>query len=66
MTLGERMLSYRARHRISQTKLAELIGETQNVIHIIETGKHRPHKANEMRLSAKIQELEEKERKGEE
>lgn len=62
MTLGERMLQYRARHRISQRKLADLLGEKHiNTIHRIEKGKIKPHKANEIRLSAKMCELEEKE-----
>lgn len=63
MTLGERMLQYRARHKISQKKLAELLGEKHiNTIHRIECGKHKPHKANEIRMSAKMSELEAEER----
>lgn len=59
MTLGERMLQYRARHKISQRKLAELLGEKHiNTIHRIECGKHKPHKINEIRMSARMSELE--------
>lgn len=63
MTLGERMLQYRARHKISQKKLAELLGEKHiNTIHRIECGKHKPHKANEIRLTERMYELEAEER----
>lgn len=63
MTLGERMLQYRARHKISQRKLAELLGEKHiNTIHRIECGKHKPHKINEIRLTEKMDKLEEEER----
>ena len=59
MTLGERMLQYRARHKISQRKLAELLGEKHiNTIQRIECGKHKPHKINEIRMSARMSELE--------
>ena len=61
--LGVRMLTYRARHRISQRKLAELLGEKHiNTIYRIENGVHKPHKINEMRLSEKMDKLEAEER----
>ena len=64
MTLGERMLQYRARHKISQRKLAELLGEKHiNTIHRNECNKHKPHKINEIRLTEKMDKLEEEERK---
>ena len=59
--LGVRMLTYRARHRLSQRKLADLIGENLMTIYRIESGIHKPHKVNEMRLSEKMDELEAKE-----
>lgn len=63
MTLGERMLQYRAKHKISQRQLAELLGEKHiNTIHRIECNKHKPHKINEIRLTEKMDKLEEEER----
>lgn len=63
MTLGERMLHYRARHRMSQRKLADLLGEKHvNTIHRIESGQHKPHKINEIRLTEKMDKLEAEER----
>lgn len=63
ITLGTRMLSYRARHRLSQRQLAELLGEKNiNTIYRIENGVHRPHKANEIRLSEKMAKLEAEEK----
>lgn len=63
MTLGERMLQYRARQKISQRQLAELLGEKHiNTIHRIECGKHKPHKANEIRLTERMDKLEAEER----
>ena len=64
MTLGERMLQYRAKHKISQRQLAELLGEKYiNTIHRIEYNKHKLHKINEIRLTEKMDKLEEEERK---
>ena len=60
--LGVRMLTYRARHRLSQTKLAELMDEELMTIYRIENGKHKPHKINEIRLSEKMDKLEAEER----
>ena len=63
MTLGERMLQYRAKHKISQRQLTELLGEKHiNTIHRIECNKHKPHKINEIRLTEKMDKLEEEER----
>ena len=61
ISLGVRMLSYRARNRLSQRELAELMGETLMTIYRTESGVHKPHKANEIRLSEKMDELEAKE-----
>ena len=61
-SLGVRMLTYRARNRISQTKLAELMDEDLMTIYRIENGKHKPHKINEIRLTEKMDKLEAEER----
>ena len=57
-SLGVRMLTYRARHRLSQRAFAELIGENLITVFRIESGTHKPHKINEIRLSQKMDELE--------
>lgn len=61
MTLGERMLRYRARHNISQRELAEFLGTYHNNISRIESGKYKPHRANELKFNLKMNELEEQE-----
>jgi DNA-binding XRE family transcriptional regulator len=61
-SLGVRMITYRARHRLSQTKLAKLMDEDLMTIYRIENGKHKPHKINEIRLTEKMDKLEAEER----
>lgn len=61
MTLGERMLEYRAKHGLTQKQLADLIKENSNTIFKCENNKHKLHKVNELRLHLKMKELEEKE-----
>lgn len=60
--LALRMLSYRARNRLSQRKLAELMDEDLMVIYRVENSKHKPHKVNEIRLTEKMDKLEAEER----
>ena len=57
-SLGVRMLTYRARHRLSQRKLADLIGENLITIYRTENGICKPHKATEIRLTEKMDKLE--------
>ncbi len=59
--LALRMLSYRARNRLSQRALANLMDEHLMTIYRVESGVHKPHKINEMRLSEKLAKLEEAE-----
>ena len=61
-SLGIRMLTYRARHKLSQTALAKLIGESLITIYRTENGITKPHKATEIRLSEKMDKLEAEER----
>lgn len=61
-SLGVRMITYRARHRLSQRAFAELMGETLATIYRVENGIHKPHKINEIRLSEKMDKLEFEER----
>lgn len=44
MTLSERMLEYRARNRLSQTKFAALCGVTTQTVNHIENGIQAPSK----------------------
>lgn len=61
-SLGVRMITYRARHRLSQRKLADLIGENLMTIYRTENGICKPHKATEIRLTEKMDKLEAEER----
>ena len=60
--LGVRMLTYRARHRLSQRKLADRIGENLMTIYRTENGVCKPHKVTEIRLTEKMDKLEAEER----
>lgn len=60
MELGERILQYRAKHRLSQRQMAILLGENHNAISWLETGRHKPQKMKEVRLTLKMNELEAK------
>lgn len=64
MTLGERMLRYRAVHKLTQKQLADLICEQAHVVFRCENNKNVMHKANELRVGLKMDELERKEREG--
>lgn len=58
MTLKERMLNYRARNRISQYKLASLLGTSQTNIWRIENEKVKVRKNNLLYFEQKMTELE--------
>ena len=53
MTIGERMLLYRAEHKLSQRQLGEIIGESINTIHRCERG-DKMHLANSMKQKKKM------------
>ena len=55
--LGKRIFEYRAKHGISQMKMAELLDVYVNMIWRIESGKN-VRKITEYRLMAKLDELE--------
>lgn len=59
MTIGERMLVYRAKHGLTQRQFAELLGEHANTIYKVENGVQL-HRVNEIRIELKLTELEEK------
>lgn len=56
--LKERMLNYRARNRISQYKLASLLGTSQTNIWRIENEKVKVRKNNLLYFEQKMAELE--------
>jgi DNA-binding XRE family transcriptional regulator len=58
VTLKERMLNYRARNRISQYKLASLLGTSQTNIWRIENEKVKVRKNNMLYFEQKMTELE--------
>ena len=59
MKIGERIIIYRAKHKLSQNKMGELIGERLDTIYRAEHGANL-HKANELRLEMEMDELEAK------
>jgi DNA-binding XRE family transcriptional regulator len=58
VALKERMLNYRARNRISQYKLASLLGTSQTNIWRIENEKVKLRKNNLLYFEQKMDELE--------
>lgn len=63
-SLGVRMVTYRARHRLSVRAFAKLIDEYSNTIYRIENNICKPHKINEIRLTEKMDKLEAEEKRG--
>ncbi len=58
MALKERMLNYRAKNRISQYKLASLLGTSQTNVWRIENEKVKLRKNNLLYFEQKMDELE--------
>jgi transcriptional regulator with XRE-family HTH domain len=58
MTLGERMLQYRAKKGLTQVELAELLETNSMMVWRCETGRFKLHRVNEIRLTNKMEELE--------
>ena len=56
MTLSEEMLSYRAKHRISQSELAERCGLSTQTVCSVETGQQTPSKITELKIRMVINE----------
>lgn len=62
MTIGERLLMFRAKYNLTQKQMSKLIDENINMLYRYENGNNKPHKKNELRILMKLDELE-KERK---
>lgn len=60
MTLAERMIMYRAKHKLTQREMGVLINESLNMIFKCEKGVNL-HTVNRLRLEMKLKELEEQE-----
>lgn len=54
MTLGERMVEYRAKERISQTELARRCGLSLQTVHSIETELQTPTKLTKAKIEIVI------------
>jgi DNA-binding XRE family transcriptional regulator len=60
MNFGRKMLEFRAKHNLTQTQLADIIGVDINTIHRTETEKTKPTKRNAIKIENKMKEWEEK------
>lgn len=60
MTLAERMVMYRAKHKLTQREMGRLIDESLNMVFKCEKGVNL-HTVNRLRLEMKLKELEEQE-----
>lgn len=58
MTLGERMVRYRAKERISQTELAQRCGVTLQTISNVERGIQEPSRVTVQKIELVISENE--------
>ena len=59
MNFGRKMLEFRAKHNLTQTQLADIIGVDINTIHRTETEKTEPTKRNAIKFENKMKEWEE-------
>lgn len=58
MTIGERLLMFRAKYNLTQKQMARLIDENVNMLYRYENGNNKPHKKNELRILMKLEKLE--------
>ena len=58
MTIGERLLMFRAKYNLTQKQMSKLIGENINMLYRYENGNNKPHKKNELRILMKLEKLE--------
>lgn len=58
MTIGERLLMFRAKYNLTQKQMSKLIDENINMLYRYENGNNKPHKKNELRILMKLDELE--------
>ena len=58
MTIGERLLMFRAKYNLTQKQMSKLIDENINMLYRYENGNNKPHKKNELRILMKLEKLE--------
>lgn len=58
MTIGERLLMFRAKYNLTQKQMSKLIDENINMLYRYENGNNKPHKKNELRILMKLERLE--------
>lgn len=58
MTIGEKLLMFRAKYNLTQKQMAGLIDENINMLYRYENGNNKPHKKNELRILMKLEKLE--------
>lgn len=59
MTLGERMLNYRAEKDLTQIQLADVLEISPMMVYKCEKGCFKMHKVNEIKISNRLKRLEE-------
>lgn len=60
MNLRELMVSYRAKHRLSQRELGELAGVSLQTINSVENGLQKPSKVTEVKIRLVVESEDEK------
>ena len=58
MNFGKKMLEFRAKHNLTQTQLANIIGVAINTVYRTENEKTKPSKRNEIIFENKMKEWE--------
>lgn len=58
MTIGEKILMFRAKHNLTQKQMAGIIGVHPNMIQRYEQGVNNPHKIKVIQIEEKLKELE--------
>ena len=60
MDFGRTLLEFRAKHLLTQTQLAHILGVNLNMVHRYETQKSEPTQVNKIKFENKMKEWEEK------
>lgn len=60
MVFGRKMLEFRAKHNLTQTQLANMLGVDINTVYRTENEKTEPTKRNAIKFENKMKEWEEK------
>ena len=58
MTIGEKLLMFRAKYNLTQKQMSKLIDENISMLYSYENGNNKPHKKNELRILMKLEKLE--------